>query len=57
MLCHNDMCVVYRNLRCLRNTIHCHLIVTFILKNVLWLVMAKITNVVAEEYQNVFYQV
>lgn len=29
----------FRSLRCLRNVIHCHLIVTFILRNVVWFVL------------------
>ncbi|KAL3831317.1 hypothetical protein ACJMK2_023084 [Sinanodonta woodiana] len=29
----------FRSLRCLRNIIHCHLIVTFILMNVIWIIM------------------
>ncbi|XP_071102260.1 corticotropin-releasing factor receptor 1-like [Haliotis cracherodii] len=29
----------FRSLRCLRNKIHCHLIVTFILQNVMWVLM------------------
>ncbi|XP_062616509.1 corticotropin-releasing factor receptor 1-like [Saccostrea cucullata] len=29
----------FRSLRCLRNIIHCHLIVTFILRNIIWIIM------------------
>ncbi|XP_045168245.2 corticotropin-releasing factor receptor 2-like isoform X2 [Mercenaria mercenaria] len=29
----------FRSLRCLRNSIHCHLIVTFIIKNIVWIIM------------------
>ncbi|XP_029639676.1 corticotropin-releasing factor receptor 2 isoform X2 [Octopus sinensis] len=29
----------FRNLRCLRNKIHCHLIMSFILRNIIWLAM------------------
>ncbi|XP_013387776.1 corticotropin-releasing factor receptor 2 [Lingula anatina] len=29
----------FRSLRCLRNTIHCHLIVSFLLRNMAWLIL------------------
>ncbi|XP_052251420.1 corticotropin-releasing factor receptor 1-like isoform X2 [Dreissena polymorpha] len=29
----------FRSLRCLRNSIHCHLIVSFIAKNLMWIIM------------------
>ncbi|CAH1788138.1 unnamed protein product [Owenia fusiformis] len=32
----------FKSLRCLRNTIHCHLIMTFILRNVFWIIMNNI---------------
>ncbi|XP_052803990.1 corticotropin-releasing factor receptor 2-like [Mya arenaria] len=32
----------FRSLRCLRNSIHCHLIVTFIVKNILWIIMRHV---------------
>ncbi|KAL5007775.1 hypothetical protein ScPMuIL_016581 [Solemya velum] len=29
----------FRSLRCLRNTIHCHLMLTFVLRNLVWILM------------------
>ncbi|KAK6166197.1 hypothetical protein SNE40_022952 [Patella caerulea] len=38
----------FRSLRCLRNVIHCHLIVTFILRNIIWVILH---NVILELYE------
>ncbi|ESO99711.1 hypothetical protein LOTGIDRAFT_141716, partial [Lottia gigantea] len=43
----------FRSLRCLRNVIHCHLIVTFILRHILWVIMH---NALAETFHFIFFQ-
>lgn len=37
-----------RSLHCLRNTIHCHLIVAFVLKNLLWLKLDSLLPMINE---------
>lgn len=34
--------IVYRDLRCLRNTIHTHLLITYIMADLLWIVTATL---------------
>lgn len=43
--CHSAFRLLFnRSLRCLRNAIHCHLIVAFIIKNILWIIMHQTLN-------------
>ncbi|KAI0208672.1 Corticotropin-releasing factor receptor 2 [Lamellibrachia satsuma] len=48
--------VYFRNLRCVRNTIHCHLIVTFILRNILWLILNSVLQTLTEQQENETHQ-
>ena len=46
-----------RNLHCLRNIIHCHLMLTFILKNLLWLKMVLIVPLLVTKEDSPLHQV
>ncbi|ELU10073.1 hypothetical protein CAPTEDRAFT_93223 [Capitella teleta] len=46
----------FRSLRCLRNTIHCHLIVTFIFKYILWLIMNNVLPKLTDDDHNEIHQ-
>lgn len=47
----------FRNLRCPRNKIHCHLIVTFILRNLVWVVMNNVLQKLNNNDENHIHQV
>ena len=49
--------VCCRSLRCTRNTLHCHLIVTFMLKNLLWVLMHYVLPRLAENDDDVINRV
>ncbi|KAK2187897.1 hypothetical protein NP493_151g02025 [Ridgeia piscesae] len=48
--------ITCRSLRCVRNTIHCHLIVTFILRNFLWLILNSVLPTLTEQEDNETHQ-
>ena len=41
-----------RSLRCLRNMIHCHLMFSFVLKNILWITLHNVTPVMVNNFDN-----
>ncbi|KAK2151259.1 hypothetical protein LSH36_369g01001 [Paralvinella palmiformis] len=46
-----------RALQCVRNKIHCHLIVTFVLRNLLWLIMNNTFPIFIQDDANYLHQV